>query len=160
MQRRLALTLAGSAAIVVAASSAAMAANLGLLGSTGPGSDSVGNLDAANVADLAPAPTTATSVAGQPDPVVVYVDEYVDAPADAPDPTTTEAARPPTTLRARGPEAEPGDDSPRPSTTATTRPPSTPAPAPAPTTPSTTRVRGDDGHHGSDDHPGEHGSDD
>lgn len=64
MNRRLALTVAGSSALVVVTAGAAMAANLGIL-SASP-SSGVGNLDATKVAELAvstPASIEATKVA-------------------------------------------------------------------------------------------------
>ena len=72
---------------MVAAASTAVAANLGLLGTEAPDADPVGNLDAANVAELV-ADTTTTSVG---DPVVVYVDEYVTVPAAPASPSSPSA---------------------------------------------------------------------
>ena len=46
MERRLALTVAGTAATVLAACTAAVAANLGILGAADTTSDQVGTLDA------------------------------------------------------------------------------------------------------------------
>ena len=80
MQRRLALTLSGTAAVVVAAAGIAGAANLGLLASAPSSGDTVGVLDASNVSELVPS-TSTTSAPGEP--VVVYVDEYVTLPGTA-----------------------------------------------------------------------------
>jgi len=93
MNRRMALTLAGTAAVVLSAGTAAMAANLGIL-SAGAKEDPVGKLDAQNVSDLV---TTTTAPAA---PVVVYVDTYDTtpdaAPADEPDPAAATDSSEPT----------------------------------------------------------------
>jgi len=80
MERRLALTAAASAAIVVVAGSAAVAANLGILRSAAE--EPVGQLDASSVASLTP--TTEPQ-----DPVVVTVDEIVEVPVPADDATAS-----------------------------------------------------------------------
>jgi hypothetical protein len=80
MKRRMALTFAGTAAIVLTAGSAAVAANLGILGSANQ--EPVGQLDANSVADLSP--TTTSSVA----PIVVTIDEIVPVPVETPPETT------------------------------------------------------------------------
>lgn len=77
MERRKALTLAGSAAMVVAAGGIAMAANFGVLGVAGAGDGSVGTLDANNVTGLVE--TTTTSAVA---PQVVYIDQYDVVPGD------------------------------------------------------------------------------
>jgi hypothetical protein len=82
MNRRLALTFAGSAAIVLTAGSAAVAANLGIL--TSASQEPVGQLDANTVAELS---TPVTSV----DPIVVTVDEIVEVPIDDPAPADSPA---------------------------------------------------------------------
>jgi hypothetical protein len=83
MKRRLALTFAGSAAIVLTAGSAAVAANLGILSSAA--NEPVGRLDGNAVAQLStPAPSL--------DPVVVIQDEIVPVPVE--DTTATEAPAP------------------------------------------------------------------
>jgi len=65
MNRRIALTVAGATAVVVTAASAAMAANVGILGS-GP-AQPAGRLTAANVAELAvPRPTQGAAIVGDP----------------------------------------------------------------------------------------------
>jgi hypothetical protein len=71
MERRKALTLAGSAAMVVAAGGIAMAANFGVLGVAGAGDGSVGTLDANTVSGLAETTTTAPA-----EPQVVVIDQY------------------------------------------------------------------------------------
>jgi hypothetical protein len=73
MKRRLALTFAGSAAIVLTAGSAAVAANLGILSSASQ--EPVGKLDASSVAELT---TPVTSL----DPVVVTQDVIIEVPVD------------------------------------------------------------------------------
>jgi hypothetical protein len=75
MERRIALTLAGTAAIVVTVGAAAVAANFGILGVAGAQDDEVGQLDNQNVAALIDAATT-TSLP----PDVVVIDEYVTVP--------------------------------------------------------------------------------
>jgi hypothetical protein len=90
MQRRLALTLAGSGALVLAAGTAAVAANLGILGAGSTG-DPVGDLDAGNVVELI-AEASTTTVPGEPE--VVYVDEYVTVPATSAPPATAAPAPP------------------------------------------------------------------
>jgi hypothetical protein len=82
MNRRLALTFAGSAAIVLTAGSAAVAANLGIL--TSASHEPVGQLDANTVAELS---TPVTSI----DPIVVTVDEIVEVPIDDPAPADSPA---------------------------------------------------------------------
>jgi hypothetical protein len=76
MQRRKALAVAGTIAATVTAAGAAMAVNVGLLGSSGPGSKA-GQLDARNVAELsnAVAPPAAPTA-----PAVRVVDEYIAVP--------------------------------------------------------------------------------
>lgn len=56
MERRIALSIATATAIAIAAGGAAFAANVGLLGSDK--GDPVGELSAANVAELVPTTTT------------------------------------------------------------------------------------------------------
>jgi len=75
MKRRLALTFAGSAAIVLTAGGAAVAANLGILGTASQ--EPVGRLDANTVSDLS---SPVTSI----DPIVVTIDEIVPVPVDEP----------------------------------------------------------------------------
>jgi hypothetical protein len=79
MERRKALTLAGSAAMVVAAGGIAMAANFGVLGVAGAGDGSVGTLDANTVSGLVE-PTTTTA----DEPQVVYIDQYDVVPGEIP----------------------------------------------------------------------------
>ncbi len=105
MQRRLALTLSGTAAVVVAAAGIAGAANLGLLASAPSSGDTVGVLDASNVSELVP--TTSTTSAPS-EPVVVYVDEYVTVPGEAPVVPGPSSAAPGSADRA--PEPETGRD--------------------------------------------------
>lgn len=76
MKRRMALTFAGTAAIVLTAGSAAVAANLGILGSANQ--EPVGQLDANSVAELSA--TTSTSI----EPIVVTIDEIVPVPVETP----------------------------------------------------------------------------
>jgi len=73
MKRRLALTFAGSAAIVLTAGSAAVAANLGILSSAS--SPAVGQLDAKTASELS---TPATSL----DPIVITQDEIIEVPVE------------------------------------------------------------------------------
>ena len=89
MERKKALIAAASAALVLATSGAAIAANLSLLGDDG---GEVGELDAESVTNLVTEdelPTTTTTPAGE----VIIVDEWVtdpaSAPAGAPDPGAT-----------------------------------------------------------------------
>jgi hypothetical protein len=76
MKRRMALTFAGTAAIVLTAGSAAVAANLGILGSANQ--EPVGQLDANSVADLSAATTTSV------EHIVVTVDEIIPVPVETP----------------------------------------------------------------------------
>ena len=76
MDRRKALTFAGTAAMVVAAGGIAMAANFGVLGVAGAGDDSVGTLDTENIGDLGSTTTTAP-------PQVVIIDQYDIVPTDS-----------------------------------------------------------------------------
>lgn len=82
MKRRLALTFAGTAAIVLTAGSAAVAANLGILSSASK--EPVGQLDANTVSELS-APVTSI------EPIVVTVDEIVPVPVE-PEPAAVPAA--------------------------------------------------------------------
>lgn len=125
MERRLALTLAGTAAIVMTAASGALAANLGILGASS-GNGNVGTLDAKSVSEMAGEATTTTTAPQEP--VVVTVDQVVPVPVDdpAPAPTTTPAPAPAPAPRAVAAETE----APAPATTVTA-PPTTAAPAPA-----------------------------
>jgi hypothetical protein len=136
MKRRLALTFAGSAAIVLTAGSAAVAANLGILGAASK--EPVGQLDANTVADLS-APVTSL------DPIVVTVDEIVEVPVEDPAPVAPAVESDDDKGPAvSGSGSGSSSDSGSPRTTV------------APTTP-TTRVDNsgpgsiDDGHSGSDD---------
>ena len=74
----MALTLAGTAAIVLTAASGAVAANLGILGASSS-TGNVGTLDAQTVSQLA-----TTSPPSSIDPVVVTVDQVVPVPVDEP----------------------------------------------------------------------------
>ena len=78
MERRTALTIAGAVALSLTAATAA-AANVGILGS---GEDGLGEMDAQTIAELVDtSPAPATAEATSPESTVVYVDEYVTAPA-------------------------------------------------------------------------------
>lgn len=127
----MALTFAGTAAIVLTAGSAAVAANLGILGSAS--NEPVGQLDASTVAELS-GPTTTVA------PIVVTVDEIVPVPVETP----------PQEAPAAVPSDDRGDDD---------HAPAAPAPAPvattAPRATSTTTVKVEDDHHGEDDRHGE-----
>jgi hypothetical protein len=84
MERRLALAAAVSAALVVSAGTAAVAANLGILRSAAD--EPVGQLDAKTVAD-----SVADTLLA---PVVVTVDEIVEVPVPGDAPTGGAGARP------------------------------------------------------------------
>ncbi|HEY6533866.1 MAG TPA: hypothetical protein VIY72_16275 [Acidimicrobiales bacterium] len=77
MNRRIALAAAGTAALVLSTGTAAVAANLGILGHGT--SEPVGELNAQTVAELSP--TAAV------EPVVVTVDEIVPIPVADPTPS-------------------------------------------------------------------------
>ena len=141
MQRRLALTLSGTAAVVVAAAGIAGAANLGLLASAPSSGDTVGVLDASNVSELVP--TTSTTVPGEP--VVVYVDEYVTLPGEAPPPAGPSSVAPGSAERTTEPVT--GRDTPS----------TAPAQAPAVKSPPTTVRSGEVEDDHEDDHEDEHG---
>lgn len=101
MQRRIALAIATAAALAATAGSAAFAANAGLLGSDD--SDRVGELSAANVADLVPTsmpPSTAT-------PEIVVIDEFITVPGGAASAPSDRAAAPaaPQGIAAPGPSS-------------------------------------------------------
>jgi hypothetical protein len=138
MKRRMALTFAGTAAIVLTAGSAAVAANLGILGSANQ--EPVGQLDANSVADLSP--TTSTSVA----PIVVTIDEIVPVPVETPPETT-----PPAVSGSGGSSGSSGSSASSGSGSAGSQGPSA-------TTSTTARV--DNSGHGSSDDDDHSGSDD
>ncbi len=149
MKRRMALTFAGTAAIVLTAGSAAVAANLGILGSANQ--EPVGQLDANSVADLTP--TTSTTVA----PVVVTIDEIVPVPVETPPETTPPAVG----GSSSGSSGSAGSGTPSGSSGSSTNR------GPSATTSTTVRVdnsghgSSDDGHSGSDDgHSGSGSHDD
>jgi hypothetical protein len=128
MKRRMALTFAGTAAIVLTAGSAAVAANLGILGSANQ--EPVGRLDANSVADLSA--TTTTTVA----PIVVTIDEIV--PVEVPDTSPLETSPPPVSGSSTGSSSSSGVSSNR---------------GPSATTSTTARVDDHSGKDG-DDHSG------
>jgi hypothetical protein len=136
MKRRLALTFAGTAAIVLTAGSAAVAANLGILSSASK--EPVGQLSANTVADLS-APVTTV------EPIVVTVDEIVPVPVD-PEPTTAAGAVASDDDH-EAPDVSSSGPQPRPTTV-----------APTPTTVRTeSSGSGGGDHSGSDDHSGSGG---
>jgi hypothetical protein len=118
MNRRLALTVAGSSALVAITASAAIAANLGILAASPKAG--VGQLDATRVAELAVS-TPASIAASQP---IVVVPVEAPAPTEAPSIPTAPVAAPRSTWAT--PVA-----SQAPETPAAVEPP---APTPAPTT--------------------------
>jgi hypothetical protein len=129
MNRRIALVAAGTAALVLATGSAAVAANLGMLASDPEAP--VGELDAQSVAGL----TTAV------EPVVVTVDEIV--PVPVPDPSPADDVD--DDSQGSGPEGFPGSGAPG-SVDG--------APTPTVTSPPTVRseTRDGDDDHDDDDH--------
>ncbi len=86
MNRRVALTLAGSAALVVTAASGAVAANLGILGAAAD--EPVGRLDANTVTELSSPVSTV-------DPAVVTVEQPAAVGADQPTDTAPAATAAP-----------------------------------------------------------------
>lgn len=121
MNRRLALTVAGSSALVVITAGAAVAANLGIL-TASPKAD-VGQLDATRVAELAVS-TPASIAATQP--ITVVLPGETPAPVEAP--TAPEASDPPVAPRSTWVASTPA---PSPEAPAVIDPP---APTPVPTT--------------------------
>jgi hypothetical protein len=84
MDRRKALTIAGTAAMVVAAGGIAMAANFGVLGVAGAGTGSVGSLDSDNLGVISETTTTQS-------PQVIVIDQYdTVAPPDTNETVATE----------------------------------------------------------------------
>jgi|GEM_PF-2171173 len=155
MDRRKATALAGIVALSITGAGAAMALNVGLLGSSG--TSDVGQLDASNITLLAdevvqPTGTETTDpslVPTTPPTTTVYVDEYVTLPAGdsvAPGAPATAGGALASTPPAAFPSA-PVAPAPAPSPAAA--PTQAPTEAPTPTAP-----------HYSDDDSGEHADED
>lgn len=109
MERKRTLILAGGAAATVLAAGTALAANLGLMSAGTDDGNPVGELNAADIAELAPldeTPTTTPATSSTTTPQVIILDEWVTepgapAPSEAPAPgseTPTEAPTDPSAL--------------------------------------------------------------
>ena len=134
MQRRIAIAAAAAVALVLTAGGVAVAAGIGVLGSSGGEADPVGQLSVAGIADLVPAPSTV--------PQVVVVDEWVSVPGA---PSSSAAAPSPTSGSSQGmagPSAQPNGPDIGSSIAGSVAGSLDPVPVDAPT--STTLVRVDD----------------
>jgi len=172
----MALAFAVTAAMVLTAGTAAVAANLGILGATDEGTGKVGSLDAQFVSEVIdPAPSTQHTTAA---PQVVVIDEEVvepTVPASGGAFSDVGSASSDTDQSRSPADRDPVDvDSPQPApmTTVLTPVPTPPTTVttvttPAPSVPTTRRQdddhdddHGDDDHHDDDRYDGHHDDDD